>query len=253
MNNTFAIRRFVLLCPFLLQVAAPRETQAQLAGTFRSAPGTLATYQYQANGFESVLLPADVTIRFSDNNPTSMLTAIIHKPIIGDTAGSHNFPIVNEFPMVVTGTSSDGRTFTGDLLDTQYMFEWTFESAPGGGLTWDGQVGWAGGRFELSTIADAQLIPVVPGDYNRNGAVDAADFVVWRKTFGQSGIGLIANGNGDSRVDADDYNIWRAHFGAASPGSLAAAGVPEPATWLILFVALLAGPIFHAARGRIRA
>ncbi len=27
-----------------------------------------------------------------------------------------------------------------------------------------------------------------PGDYNHNGTTDAADYVVWRKTLGQTGV-----------------------------------------------------------------
>ena len=33
------------------------------------------------------------------------------------------------------------------------------------------------------------------GDYNLDGIVDAADYVVWRKTLGQSGTDLAADGN----------------------------------------------------------
>jgi adhesin HecA-like repeat protein len=32
--------------------------------------------------------------------------------------------------------------------------------------------------------------PALPGNYNGNGVVDAADYVVWRKTLGQTGTGL---------------------------------------------------------------
>jgi hypothetical protein len=55
----------------------------------------------------------------------------------------------------------------------------------------------------------------LPGDFNHDGAIDAADYVVWRKTDGsQSG-----------------YNTWRAHFGqisgtGSSAGAIAA--IPEP-------------------------
>ena len=53
------------------------------------------------------------------------------------------------------------------------------------------------------------------GDYNRNGAVDAADYTVWRDTLGQpvpnsSG----ADGNGNGMIDSDDYTKWKMNFGA---------------------------------------
>ena len=78
-----------------------------------------------------------------------------------------------------------------------------------------------------------ELVPVVlPGDYNCDGSVDAADYVVWRKTLGQTGAGLAPDGNGNHEIDHDDYAIWRANFGSAAPANHAApARVPEPAAW----------------------
>jgi Dockerin type I domain len=250
MNSTFSVRSLLLLCPLLLQVAAPSQVQAQLVRTFRSAPGTVAMYTYHTGEYHTVPLPADVTMRFSTND-TRSLTALIHKPIIGDTAENFNYPIVHEFPMVVTGTSTDGRTFTGHLSHPhfQYMFEWTIDVQSSPFLRWEGQVGWTGGRVEVSKVEDAALIPIAPGDYNEDGTVDAADFIIWRKALGQSNmtpLGFLADGDGDGQVDQDDYNIWRVNYGETSiRGPLAAAGIPEPATWLMLVLAIL--PLFHAA------
>jgi hypothetical protein len=82
----------------------------------------------------------------------------------------------------------------------------------------------------------------LPGDYNRNGTVDAADYAVWRNTVGQTGNGLAADGNGNDTVDAGDYDLWRANFGRTSGvGAIGSAStfeaIPEPAT---LALALLA-------------
>src|SRR5262249_53506294 len=52
-----------------------------------------------------------------------------------------------------------------------------------------------------------------PGDYNKGGQVDAADYVLWRKTQGQSvAKGTGADANGSTVVDQPDYDIWRARF-----------------------------------------
>jgi hypothetical protein len=81
----------------------------------------------------------------------------------------------------------------------------------------------------------------IPGDYNQNGTVDAADYSLWRNMLGQMGLGLPADGNGDGTVNDADYALWRANFGLGSPGeaaaALQAAAVPEPGTALLFFYA----------------
>ena len=68
--------------------------------------------------------------------------------------------------------------------------------------------------------------------------MDSADYVLWRKSLGQSGTGLVADGDGDHTITQADYDIWRAHFGEFLGGgsSLNSESVPEPtaATLLIL-------------------
>jgi hypothetical protein len=70
------------------------------------------------------------------------------------------------------------------------------------------------------------------GDYNHNGMVDAADYIVWRKSIGSTGSGLAADGNGDNMVNQLDYDIWRLHFGetAGAAASTESQSVPEPST-----------------------
>jgi hypothetical protein len=59
---------------------------------------------------------------------------------------------------------------------------------------------------------------ILIGDYNRDSTVDAADYVVWRKTQGRMVTPSTgADGNGDGVVDKDDYGKWREHFGQTSP------------------------------------
>jgi hypothetical protein len=76
----------------------------------------------------------------------------------------------------------------------------------------------------------------IPGDYNGNGAVDAADYVVWRDNNGLMGGATAAQGDGtgDGNVTVEDYNFWRSSFGTGA-GTGAVVGttgslqtVPEP-------------------------
>jgi hypothetical protein len=82
----------------------------------------------------------------------------------------------------------------------------------------------------------------LPGDFNRDGSVDVADFVVWRKSAGQTGD-LSADGNEDNVVDIDDYTLWRTNFGrsAAAPRQGIAAAVPEPISLALALTASFVG------------
>ena len=94
----------------------------------------------------------------------------------------------------------------------------------------------------------------LPGDYNGNGTVDAADYVVWRKSFGQPVTPFSgADGDGSGMVDDDDYAFWRARFGNTLPGAGAAVesgAVPEPAAAALALLAC-ALAVLAPRRGRI--
>ncbi len=83
------------------------------------------------------------------------------------------------------------------------------------------------------------------GDYNNNGVVDAADYVTWRNTMGNSANpGVAADGDLSGLIDDGDYATWRSSFGNAVPNVPAGAGagfapVPEPASSLLLIIAAL--------------
>ena len=67
------------------------------------------------------------------------------------------------------------------------------------------------------------------GDYNSDGQVDAADYVIWRKANGSEGIGLAADGSGNGTVNEADYLIWRQNFArTAAAAGASATTVPEP-------------------------
>jgi T5SS/PEP-CTERM-associated repeat protein/autotransporter-associated beta strand protein len=91
----------------------------------------------------------------------------------------------------------------------------------------------SGADFEMDLFAGSGLLevlsPGVPGDFNDDGRVDAADHVVWRKIDGS----------------ADGFEIWRTNFGAV-PGAGARSAfssnapsrstAPEPESVLLVFI-----------------
>jgi hypothetical protein len=117
----------------------------------------------------------------------------------------------NQFE-IVTATGSVSGSFSIAALPTLGAANWQIHYEP------------------MSVLLRVAL----PGDYNFNGKVDAADYVVWRDALGQSGAGLAADGNRNNMVDPGDYGVWRAHFGqnAGSASTLDRqflSAVPEPA------------------------
>lgn len=114
-----------------------------------------------------------------------------------------------------------------------------------------------------ATILDSAAVPWVAqhvnmltgvsGDFNRNGTPDAADYVMWRKTLGQTGSTQMADWNYNNQVDNGDYTVWRSHFGTPLPTNspdLGSAAVPEPSSvWLFcLGCALALGWNLHRRR-----
>lgn len=93
----------------------------------------------------------------------------------------------------------------------------------------------------INLEASALLTGIDYGDYNRDATIDAADYVVWRKTLLQTGADLLADGINDQLIDDADYNFWQMHFGQPPNGAAAAAPVPEPATSLLLSILAFAG------------
>jgi CSLREA domain-containing protein len=82
------------------------------------------------------------------------------------------------------------------------------------------------GAFEVQAAAG----PALPGDYNGNHVVDAADYVIWRKMLGAEVPRYTgADGSGNSSIDAEDHGVWRANFGKTLPAAAAAALPPEVA------------------------
>jgi hypothetical protein len=101
-----------------------------------------------------------------------------------------------------------------------WEFRWSLRDSQGNG--WD-------------IVAPFQIVAELPelaGDFNQDGAADAADYVIWR------------NGLGTTYIQ-EEYDIWRADFGrtAGSGAALASVkslpAVPEPSALMIAWIAAI--------------
>lgn len=58
---------------------------------------------------------------------------------------------------------------------------------------------------------------LLSGDYNGDLAVNAADYVLWRKTLNATVTSYSgADGNGTGTIDPGDFQVWQANFGRTS-------------------------------------
>lgn len=100
----------------------------------------------------------------------------------------------------------------------------------------------------LSTFDGTISAAGLPGDYNANGTVDAADYTLWRDTLGAP-AGTLPNDVDGGVIGMAQYDTWKANFGISSGGgSVATIAVPEPAT-LVLPMLALAGWCLRRGRG----
>ncbi|QDU88921.1 hypothetical protein Pla175_23050 [Pirellulimonas nuda] len=91
--------------------------------------------------------------------------------------------------------------------------------------------------FDAADVAALELLIAggIPGDYNGDNAVDAADYTVWR------------DGNSPDSTQAG-YDLWKANFGKPAIAAVGSASVPEPASLAIFGLALAAVPAIRRFR-----
>jgi hypothetical protein len=92
--------------------------------------------------------------------------------------------------------------------------------------------------FSGTLVATFSLAQPLAGDYNDDGAVDAADYVAWRKVNDTS---VTLPNDPTQGTDSTDYDAWRTNFGrTVGVGSGGGAAVPEPISAQILIFGMLA-------------
>jgi hypothetical protein len=155
--------------------------------------------------------------------------------------GTLNVTLVNGF--------SPALNSSFDILDFASMSGsgFTTINLPGGPSAWN--------TSQLLTAGTISLIGSigVAGDYNGNGTVDGADYVIWRKNKGITSGGTVSQGDGtgDGAVNDADYDYWRARFGNNSGSGFGTTlSVPEPSSAVALLTLLFA-LIWRASAGTI--
>ncbi|WP_425396327.1 fibronectin type III domain-containing protein [Aeoliella sp.] len=214
--------------------------ESSVDDTFNATEQTLVS-QYLADGGSLFVSGAEIGWDLDNlNNGRSFYNNTLRADYVSDDANTYN----------VTGTAGtlfEGLTFSFDDGDLYYDAQFPDVISPLGGATqvmsYSGGSGggaaiqYDGGPdgaklvmfgFPFETITNAALRaeimdralsflvdePTAAGDFNSDGVVNLADYVVWRNHRGAADESAIGNnGDGQNGVDQADYQLWKDNFG----------------------------------------
>jgi hypothetical protein len=124
--------------------------------------------------------------------------------------------------------------FTGNVLSNLFFKDFTVDLPPGNAnavIRFEANSTFVNEIVALDDVRVAVAPTPLNGDYNANGVVDAADYVLWRNG------GPLQN-DSTPGIDQSDYTVWRTNFGrtAGTGSAQGAGGVPEPAAAVLMLI-----------------
>jgi hypothetical protein len=135
----------------------------------------------------------------------------------GEISGSPD-DLVNNSPMSrirIVGRAGSFNRPLGEISDESGSVTGLFADGTPFDLSF-----FRGGSGVIELVAAAGALP---GDFNQDGQVDAADYVVWRKTSGAQPA----------------YDQWRMNFGQAAGVGAQTTAVPEPRAFVLCLLSLV--------------
>ncbi|MBA4105341.1 MAG: hypothetical protein C0485_06250 [Pirellula sp.] len=202
----------------ILQISAITRGAPEWAGTpteaFIFTPGTVGATQFSAfrsNNF----VEASAGATLSDGTNTwgfgQSTGSVANNLIIDNNLGAPFAPAGGDVPLTLT-TNAGSWSLKGFKLSTPITY--SIEPAP----------------------------PTTDADFNGDGLVDGADFLVWQQNLGLAEGATNEQGDADGNAAVNDLDLaaWQTNFGAgATPPPISA--IPEPAAATLAAIALLAG------------
>jgi GH25 family lysozyme M1 (1,4-beta-N-acetylmuramidase) len=163
-------------------------------------------------------------------------------------------PVPAEEPLWVAawhsnGTASPPSNASVSPWGTWKFWQWSDDSAtsPGNGAINGFAAGvrvdrdvFNGSVAQLTSMLLGKDPKAKPGDFNRDGVVNGADYSKWLADNGKTvPIYSGADGDGDARVTSADLSIWLAN-------------VPEPGSLALFLIGMYAAAIARVGRQRVR-
>jgi len=152
--------------------------------------------------------------------------AIVRKDLTPGSTTDYDF----SWDWYVDGTIIPGlHTLSSNPTPTLDVFGWTIAGRPG--FPFYALIDEV--RMTAAALTSSQFLNSAggaPGDFNNDGKVDGADFVVWQR------------GGSPNPGSAIDLALWKTHFGSATP---AAGAAPEPSSCFLAFGLSLGGLVLR--------
>jgi hypothetical protein len=230
-NHLFSSTTFATMSGFAAEHGA---IQADAGSGFNTAVDTfrmdLAGVLWYSNGGMPIKAPADVKL-------TGLNQYTAQKIEISRDGVSPQFP---GFPITGTDNHEFFWTLTGPIQSGTYGVSYHVSGLAGGNPTTPYETSELF-VVALSTVGFSNVNAVqwvyaaataIPGDFDLDGDVDGADFVVWQTHFPTATGAELITGDADldGDVDGADFVAWQTNF----PSAPAAAAVPEPSGILLI-------------------
>jgi uncharacterized delta-60 repeat protein len=215
-------------------VAVQSDGKIVVAG---NSENNFAVARYNANGILDTLFDGDglLTTDFGGSSDTGISVVVQSDGKIVVAGNSRN------------GTNTDfavARYNANGALDTSFDGDGRLTTAFGASddhgssvaVQSDGKIVVAGASyngadddFAVARYEGDSIQPTLLGDYNQNTVVDAADYIVWRKSLNMTGVTPYygADGSGNGSIGQEDLGVWRARFGNTAPPPAAGSGAGE--------------------------
>lgn len=189
--------------------------------------GVTTTFASTADGFASLMKVGTGEVSINDSGQIAFygrVSQFAGNPV--NWNGVYTGPDIANDRVLVWGDNLFGHTI-GDiqLLGLNNAGQMLLSVAAQGGNPWRALV-----------VATPTPAPELPGDFNDDHVVDAADYVLWRKNVGTSNP--LPNDPHGGIIGPDQYGTWRDHFGQtlgnAAVNSIHQSAVPEPGALALL-------------------